>query len=472
MKRLLTVFVLLLAFLAVVGVATPAAETVAVIVQADSVETAVALVNEYGGQVHEQLAIINAVSAEFPVYALENISKDGRVAGIYEDVNVMASGRDDKHDSDRHDSDRDDDKPKRPNRRVPDVNFPQVMGVDAAWEAGYTGEGVTVALVDSGINRMSWNRGRIVARYDALDNGTRWRDPYGHGTMMAGLIANNKQDSNGYVGIAPEVDLVDVRALDKEGKGTYSDIIEALDWILANHEEYDIDVVNLSIVSGITSPYWADPLDMAVEALWDEGIVVVAAAGNLGPDPLTIAAPGNDPYVITVGAFTDNFTPADESDDYVTPFSSAGPTETGFVKPDVIAPGAHMLTEVSPVTYWAREHKDNRVKGHFYETAGTSSATAVTTGVVALMLDANPDMTPNEVKYALMNSARPAVYEDGTLAWSIFQQGAGRVWAETAVLNPPQGEANTGMVIGEPYVGPVVYRDDQFIIVDENGDPL
>jgi serine protease AprX len=140
------------------------------------------------------------------------------------------------------------------------------------------------------------------------------------------------------------VQFIDVRALDAEGKGTYTDIIEGLDWILANKDRYNIRVVNLSLIGGISSPYWADPINQAVEALWDAGIVVVAAAGNDGPDPMTIAAPGNDPFVITVGAFTDNFTPDDPSDDYLTPFSGAGPTEVGFVKPDVVGPGAHMLT--------------------------------------------------------------------------------------------------------------------------------
>src|SRR5690606_26426857 len=130
--------------------------------------------------------------------------------------------------------------------------------------------------------------------------------------------------------------------LDAEGKGSYVDVIEGLNWVLQNKDAYNIRVVNLSLVSGIDTPYWADPINQAVEALWEAGVVVVAAAGNGGPDPLTISAPGNDPFVITVGAYTDNFTPDDESDDYITPFSGAGPTETGFVKPDVVAPGAHM----------------------------------------------------------------------------------------------------------------------------------
>src|SRR5690606_31633931 len=131
--------------------------------------------------------------------------------------------------------------------------------------------------------------------------------------------------------IAPKIKFVDVRVLGADGSGTYTDVIEGLNWVLANKARYNIRVVNLSLVSAPQGPYWADPINQAVEALWQAGIVVVAAASNEGPDPMSISVPGNDPFVITVGAFTDNYTPYDETDDYITPFSGAGPTETGFV---------------------------------------------------------------------------------------------------------------------------------------------
>ena len=423
MKKLLALTVVLLALTAVLGASTASFDTVSLIIQADSVEHAVAVVQDYGGQVNEKLAIIAAVAADIPADQVAAITADPRTQYVHSNETAQIAGR-----------------------SAPTANFPQVMGVDESWEEGVKGKGIAVAVVDTGIARFRWNRHRIVARYDALDDGPRKKDPNGHGSMMSSLIGNSTRDEEGYIGIAPRVKFVDVRVLDAEGKGSYIDIIEGLDWILAHKDEYNIRVVNLSLLAGVNSPYWADPINQAVEALWDAGIVVVAAAGNAGPDPLTIAVPGNDPFIITVGAFTDNYTPEDESDDYITPFSGAGPTETGFVKPDVVAPGAHMIVEVKRNSLWAREHRDDRVKKNFYEIAGTSSATAVTSGLVALMLDENPEMTPGEVKYALMASARPAAYDDSSLTWSIFQQGAGRVWAPDAVFDPPEGNADGNMI--------------------------
>ncbi|MCA9978267.1 MAG: S8 family peptidase, partial [Anaerolineales bacterium] len=423
-------------------------DVIALIVQAEDVSTAAALVEDYGGQVNEQFTIIDAVSANVPVTAVEALSADSRVVSVFEDYTAEIAGS---------------------RSRNPVVNFPQVMGVDQAWEEHVNGKKITVAVVDTGIAPMSWNSGRIIARYDALDDGPRIKDPNGHGTMMASLIGNSQKDENGFMGIAPKVKFVDVRVLNSDGSGNYADILEGLNWVLENQDEYNIRVVNLSLLAAVNSPYWADPINQAVEALWDAGIVVVVASGNGGSAPMTVAVPGNDPFVITVGAFTDNFTPEDESDDYLAPFSGAGPTETGFVKPDVIAPGAHMIASVKRNAVWPQEHPDNKVKKEFYETAGTSSAAAVTSGVIALMLQENPDMTPGEVKYALMASARPAAYDEQSLTWSIFQQGAGRVWAPDAVFNPAEGNADGNMVPGEKYVGPAVYRDGEFVLVDENG---
>ncbi|MCA9956901.1 MAG: S8 family serine peptidase, partial [Anaerolineales bacterium] len=342
-KFFLTALLVILTALLAVPFVAGGTNTVSVLVQADSVETAVDIVEAYGGTLNEQLDIINAVSATFPQYVLTAVAADSRTVAVHQDDEASVAGV-------------------TTTRRTPqlDATFTEVMGVDEVWDENVWGKRIGVAIVDTGIALDTWNVRRVVARYDALDEGTRLRDPHGHGTMMASLIGNDTKDANGYMGVAPKVQFIDVRALDAEGKGTYTDIIEGLNWILANKDRYNIRVVNLSLLGGISSPYWADPINQAVEALWDAGIVVVAAAGNGGPDPMTIAAPGNDPFVITVGAFTDNFTPDDLSDDYVAPFSGAGPTEVGFVKPDVIAPGAHMLTTAPSYTSWARENHDAR----------------------------------------------------------------------------------------------------------------
>ncbi|NJN54114.1 MAG: S8 family serine peptidase [Anaerolineae bacterium] len=284
MKRSISIVILFVLVTAVFSIsAQKSSPTHSFVIQAASVAQASEIVHDYGGQVQEELPIINAVSAAIPANRIAALSADGQVLAVFTDGQVEAAGF------------------------APDMAAPEVMGVPAVWNAGYEGDGIGVAVVDSGIGRMVWNHGRIVARYDALDNGPQRHDAHGHGTMMASLIANNRMDSNGTIGVAPEVNLIDVRVLDEEGKGTYTDIIEGLNWILQNKDAYNIRVVNLSLVGGIDSPYWADPINQSVEALWAAGIVVVAAAGNDGPGAMSIAVPGNDPFVITVGAYTDNF---------------------------------------------------------------------------------------------------------------------------------------------------------------------
>ncbi len=142
---------------------------------------------------------------------------------------------------------------------------------------------------------------------------------------------------------------------------------------------------------------------------WRAGIVVVASAGNRGPSAMTIGVPGNIPYIITVGAMTDNYTPADGSDDYLASFSSAGPTVEGFVKPDLVAPGGHARALMDQATTLANAHPDFHDGGQYFQMSGTSQAAAMVTGVVALMLEASPQLTPDEVKFRLMDTANPAL---------------------------------------------------------------
>jgi len=172
-------------------------------------------------------------------------------------------------------------------------------------------------------------------------------DDYGHGSHVIGLIASSNTSDpvlkGQPQGIAPMVRLISVKAFDSNGDATYASVLNGLNWIYANRTTYGaIRVLNLSFGSAPKSFYWNDPIDQAVMKLWKAGIVVVASAGNYGPAAQSIAVPGNTPYVITVGAMTDNFTPDDPSDDGVTSFSSAGPTYEGFVKPDIVAPGGHL----------------------------------------------------------------------------------------------------------------------------------
>jgi serine protease AprX len=181
---------------------------------------------------------------------------------------------------------------------------------------------------------------------------------------------------------------------------------------------------------------------------WSQGIVVVTAAGNAGPDPVSVGVPANNPYVITVGAFTDNYTPADWSDDYIAPFSSAGPTADAFVKPDLVAPGGHIISSQKPGTVLWKTYPDARVSPFYFKMAGTSQAAAVTSGVAALMLSANPGLTNDEVKYRLMATALPWADENlDNLPYSLWQQGMGRLNAPDAVSTVITGTANAGMDI-------------------------
>jgi subtilisin family serine protease len=290
---------------------------------------------------------------------------------------------------------------------------------------------------------------RILGWVDFVEGSRVPEDPNGHGSHVAGIIANSQVGPDGeWNGVAPGVQLVGVRVLDEKGEGNYEQVIQGIQWVIDHKDEYNIKVMNLSLVSLVQSPYWADPLNLAVMKAWEQGITVVAAAGNNGPDAMTVGVPGNNPYAITVGAFTDNFTPLDWSDDYITPFSAAGPTLDGFTKPDLVAPGAHIVSTMPDESYLARGHNSNWVSPHYFSMAGTSQAAAVVSGVAALTLSQNPNLTPDQVKFRLMYSALPWVnLEQDNAVYSLWQQGAGRVNAPDAVFADMDGEANPGMDI-------------------------
>jgi serine protease AprX len=339
------------------------------------------------------------------------------------------------------------------------TNYPMLVGADTMQQSGITGRGVTIAMLDSGLwQALSQNYGaRILATVDVTNGGSGpvTGDPYGHGTHITSIAAGGAVNLSGnYLSIAPQANLVIVRAFDGEGGGRYVDVISGLNWIVANRAKYNIRVVNLSFGATPESYYWNDPLNQAVMAAWQAGIVVVVAAGNDGPSPMTIDVPGNVPYVITTGALTDNYTPYNLSDDRLASFSSTGPTYEGFVKPEVISPGGHMVASMSSQSYLANIDPGSMAPtAQMFTMSGTSMAAAVTTGVVALMLQADPALAPNDVKCRLLASARPAVTSTGTLAYSVFQQGAGLINAVSAVNSSATGCANRGLNIAADLAG-------------------
>jgi subtilisin family serine protease len=341
--------------------------------------------------------------------------------------------------------------------------FSRWIGADRLHLEGVTGEGVSVAIVDTGIwteGRLKKNRHgseRILAGYNVLERREgvdKAKDENGHGTHLASIVSNSELFDGGlYAGVAPDSETVVVQAFDEEGRGAYTDAIAGLDWVLAHKDEFNIRVVNLSFSAPPQSHYWDDPLDQAVMELWRAGLVVVVSAGNGGPEPMTVGVPGNVPYVITVGAVSDAVTPYEPGDDFLASFSAAGPTHEGFVKPDVVAPGGHVRGIMNKDGRIGKRHPEFHDTGKYFVMSGTSQAAAVVSGAVALMLEAEPGLTPDEVKCRLMASARPAVDADGNLAYSIFQQGAGLVDVYDAVHSSESGCANQGLDIDADLAG-------------------
>jgi len=358
--------------------------------------------------------------------------------------------------------------------------YPSLVGADELHQSGVDGTGITVAVVDTGawaspqqetrfMRENARGHHRIVAHYDAIDDmmlePETKSDRNGHGTHVTSIIASSRLRSGFYNGISPGVDIVPVRAFDETGRGTYTQVLRALDWIQTNASTYGIRVVNLSFSAEPVSFYWDDPINQAVMRLWQDGIVIVASAGNTGPDPMTIGVPGNNPYVITVGAMSDADTPLSGEDDFLASFSSAGPTFEGFVKPEIVAPGGHMLGFMDPADALPSDHPEFHDGDHYFMMSGTSQAAGVVSGISALILQQRPELTPNEVKCLLISSAAPAVAADGTLAYSIFQQGAGLVNGSRAAEGQTLDCANRGLDIaldlsGEQHYGGQASQDE------------
>ena len=361
------------------------------------------------------------------------------------------------------------------------VSYPSLAGAEPLHNQGVNGLLVTVAVLDTGywkhpaLDTTALGLSRVLAQYDALNDtsdsnslallgltslgATADTDSSGHGTHVTGIMLNTQRSDDGrYFGIAPNANLVSVRAFDADGRGTYSSVIRGLDWIVKNKNAHRIRVLNLSFGATPRSYYWDDPLNRAVMKAWKAGIVVVASAGNDGPTAQTITVPGNVPYVITVGAMTDNYTPVDASDDRLASFSSAGPTYEGFVKPEVVAPGGHIWSLMSTKARIAQEHPTYQNDGDYFTMSGTSQAAAVVSGAVALLLQAEPGLTPDEVKCKLMSSARRAVDPTGHYAYSVFQQGAGLINAYDARYETRRDCANRGLDIQKDLDGTEHYR--------------
>jgi serine protease AprX len=309
---------------------------------------------------------------------------------------------------------------------------------------GYTGAGVGVAIIDSGMT--SWHddltnntsklfpygNQRVSKFVDFVNGKTQPYDDNGHGSHVAGILAGNGYDSKGEkTGIAPGAALISLKVLDRNGMGTVSDIIAALGWVATNAKTYNIRVVNMSVGAGVYESYWTDPLTLAAKRLTDQGITVVAAAGNMGKNSKgklqygAISAPGNAPWVLTVGASSTEGT-LTRTDDKMADFSSNGPTAVDFeAKPDLVAPGVGTISLAVPGSKFYLEKVQYLLSGllplgskPYLALSGTSMAAPVVSGTVALMLQANPNLTPNLIKAILQYTAEDRHYKS-------LREGAG-----------------------------------------------
>src|SRR2546425_6323154 len=313
-----------------------------------------------GGEHLKNLRLVNGALYTVPASALAELAKDPRVAFI---------------------------SPDRPVRRSLD-HVVQAVNADIAQSYGWDGTGIGVAVVDSGIQAhpdlkaSGLSTSRVVYSESFVPGDPSTTDGYGHGTHVAGIIAGNGQGSasyrGAYRGIAPNVQIINLRVLDNNGAGTDSAVIAAIQRAIQLKAVYNIRVLNLSLGRGVHGSYTLDPLCQAVEAAWQAGIVVVVSAGNAGRDNSlstsgygTITAPGNDPYAITVGAMKTLRTPS-RGDDLMASYSSKGPTLLDhIVQPDLVAPGNRIVSASSTGMNLAGNYPANRVSYSYYMTNGT-----------------------------------------------------------------------------------------------------
>jgi len=330
---------------------------------------------------------------------------------------------------------------------IPSV-FKKIGGGSKLAGAGANGQGINVALIDTGVTALPDVAGAIVPitpdvaglgpqQCLNLSGDGTCDDLYGHGTFMAGIIAGNGAASDGkYVGMAPQAGIVSIKVASASGASDVSTIIAGLQWVVQNKALYNIRVLNLSLGTDSTQSYHVDPFDFAVEQAWQAGIVVNVAASNRGPGNGTISDPANDPFVVTVGAIDDKGT-AGLGDDVLPNFTSRGPTASdGLAKPDVVASGAHIVSLAAPGATITTQYPST-MAAPYRRGSGTSMATAVVTGTVAQMLSMNPALTPNRVKYMLMSTAHADASSDPLAVGAGLADG----WA---ALSAGPGLANVG----------------------------
>ncbi len=429
--------------LALLFLAPPPSRCVRVILESRDLAALEAALTGAGGRVTHRLAHLSALAATVPAPRLAELTADPSVRRSWRERRVTAAAW----------------------RSPAGVAGGDALGVlpavivraDRLHGEGLLGSGVTIAVVDgppplaAETLRGADGHRRLLAVYDAIGDRLASDPPAvaagpeaAHaGSVLGTMLSSAGDGEGGYAGIAPNADLVLVTALAGDGSGRAADVVRGIDWVIANRERYGIRVLNLSLAAPPGGAYWDDPLGLAVMAAWRAGIVVVVAAGNGGPAPATVASPGDVPYVVTVGVAASGPVGA-----AVPTYSASGPTAAGHLKPELVAPGGAAVPSVVPAA--APTAGDGALRR---PAGGTSLAAAVVSGVVALVLEVDPWLSPDQVKHRLLASARPATARDGSAAFPVLRQGAGLVDAAAAAGSGSVATANRGLDIERDLAG-------------------
>jgi len=350
----------------------------------------------WGGVITKDLPIIHAVAAEVPAGAIRALAQTAGVRWVSLDAAMVSTGT-------------------TCTACINTTNlkntYNRTIGADKVWNEALhlQGQGIGVAIVDSGVYASSdfttsSGTSRIIAATTFNSTTTSAVDGWGHGTHVAGIIGGNGAQSNGaYIGVAPGANLINVKVGNDVGGVNESDVLAGLQWIYNNRITYNIRVVNLSLNTSVAQSYHTSPLDAAVEILWFNKIVVVVANGNLGKN--AFYPPANDPYIMSIGAYDDMGTISTDDDQAAT-FSAYGKTSDGVRKPDLSAPGVNIISTMPSSAAIATAHLSNVINTTYFKMSGTSMAAPMVAGAVALLLQDEPNLTPDQVKYRLMATAR------------------------------------------------------------------
>jgi serine protease AprX len=385
-----------------------------------------AIVERLGGKVTHDLRFIQAVAAEMDAAAALQLARMNGVRWVSPDAPVEEAGT----------------LPGNTAVTAACTTNPFLDSMDApeVWGMGLKGQTIRVAVVDSGVQQDADLPTPVVNKGFITNVSYNLNDNYGHGTHVAGILGGRGVDSNGvYKGVAPGVEIISLKVSNYTGMANESDVVGALQWVYENKSQYNIRVVNLSLNSTTESSYHQSPLNAAVEILWFNGVVVVASAGNSGSTYNTIrSAPANDPFIITVGA-TNNACTANTNDDTMASFSKYGYTLDGFLKPDILAPGQDIVSVLSSSSKWDEDYAYRVVQnGQYFRLSGTSMAAPMVAGTVALLLQDEPNLTPDQVKYRLTHAAG-AIKISRTVSFPVVN-------AYKAVTGTSHESANTGLM--------------------------